>query len=229
MPKEPNEVSLHKKQNRKIYKKNCEMPEQNNEMHKQNAEIAEQNPEVPEQNNEMHKQNCEMLDQNCETHKEDCKTHEGSPFRERRMFVSFSIIHRFAKIFLLTKMEQLGTLNCSPPYIVAIHHNPGLSQNELSEFLKIDKGAVAKTVKHLLEKSFIERKKDPLDNRGYKLYLTKKGEALMPNLLAIESEFERKITDGMSLEEKELLKKLINKAATNILSLDTGEKNENNI
>jgi len=33
----------------------------------------------------------------------------------------------------------------------------------------------------------------------------------------------------MSLEEKELLKKLINKAATNILSLDTGEKNENNI
>jgi|GEM_PF-1539117 len=208
MPKEPNEVSLHKKQNRKIYKKNCEMPEQNNE---------------------MHKQNCEMLDQNYETHKEDCKTHEGSPSRERRMFVSFSIIHRFAKIFLLTKMEQLGTLNCSPPYIVAIHHNPGLSQNELSEFLKIDKGAVAKTVKHLLEKSFIERKKDPLDKRGYKLYLTKKGESLMPNLLAIESEFERKITEGMSLEEKELLTKLINKAATNILSLDTGEKNENNI
>ena len=208
MPKEPNEVSLHKKQNRKIYKKNCEMPEQNNE---------------------MHKQNCGMLDQNYETHKEDCKTHEGSPSRERRMFVSFSIIHRFAKIFLLAKMEQLGTLKCSPPYIVAIHHNPGLSQNELSEFLKIDKGAVAKTVKHLLAKKFIERKKDPLDKRGYKLYLTKKGEALMPNLLAIESEFERKITEGMSLEEKELLKKLINKAATNILSLDTGEKNEKNI
>ena len=208
MPKEPNEVSLHKKQNRKIYKKNCEMPEQNNE---------------------MHKQNCGMLDQNCETHKEDCKTHEGSSSRERRMFISFSIIHRFAKIFLLAKMEQLGTLKCSPPYIVAIHHNPGLSQNELSEFLKIDKGAVAKTVKHLLAKKFIERKKDPLDKRGYKLYLTKKGESLMPNLLAIESEFERKITEGMSLEEKELLKKLISKAATNILSLDTGEKNENNI
>jgi len=184
---------------------------------------------MPEQNNEMHKQNCEMLDQNCETHKEDCKTHEGSPSRERRMFVSFSIIHRFAKIFLLAKMEQLGTLKCSPPYIVAIHHNPGLSQNELSEFLKIDKGAVAKTVKHLLAKKFIERKKDPLDKRGYKLYLTKKGESLMPNLLAIESEFERKITEGMSFEEKELLTKLINKAATNILSLDTGEKNENNI
>lgn len=208
MPKDPKKIPLHKKQNCKMHKENCEMPEQNHE---------------------MHKQNCGMLDQNCETHKEDRKTHEGSSSRERRMFISFSIIHRFAKIFLLAKMEQLGTLKCSPPYIVAIHHNPGLSQNELSEFLKIDKGAVAKTVKHLLAKKFIERKKDPLDKRGYKLYLTKKGEALMPNLLAIESEFERKITEGMSLEEKELLKKLINKAATNILSLDTGEKNEKNI
>jgi len=188
----------------------------------ENCKTHEADPKAHEEDHKAHKENRKV-------HKENLNIQEESPYRERRMFISFSIIHRFAKIFLSAKMEQLGTLKCSPPYIAAIYHNPGLSQNELSEFLKIDKGAVAKTVKCLLAKGFIEREKDPLDKRGYKLYLTKKGETLMPNLLTIESGFERKITEGMSNEEKELLTKLINKAATNILSLDTGEKNENNI
>lgn len=58
-------------------------------------------------------------------------------------------------------------------YLVRIAENPGIIQEELSELLKVDRSTVARSVKKLEKKGFLEQKSAP-DNRKTKNGLLQK-------------------------------------------------------
>lgn len=89
------------------------------------------------------------------------------------------------------------------PLLVTIREERGISQKDLAEKLKKDKTTIAKAIKRMEKAEYIERRKDEIDKRVYKLYLTPKGEEAYPKVVEYLGEIEAKLNKAFTQEEKE--------------------------
>lgn len=74
------------------------------------------------------------------------------------------------------KEEGIGTAEFD--FIHLVRHHPGITQAQLREELKIDKGAAARRAASLEAKGYLIRRDNPEDKRSQLLYATKKAEGL---------------------------------------------------
>lgn len=112
-------------------------------------------------------------------------------------------IAREANRFTVQTMKEDGIGTAEMDVIHFVRHNPGTTQKEMWEALKIDKGATARRVARLEEKGYLTREPNPLDGRSQLLYPTEKAEALR------NSNYEW-LLDGLPDDEKEVFCKTLN-------------------
>ena len=93
-----------------------------------------------------------------------------------------SIIHRTGSSFLSKEFSKFNIGSGQYMYLIHLYKNDGLSQEELTEILNIDKGTTAKSIKKLETEGFVMRVKDKNDKRINRVYLT-------PKALEIKDEF----------------------------------------
>lgn len=87
----------------------------------------------------------------------------------------------------LMRAEGIGTAEFD--FIHLVRHNPGITQAEVRERLKIDKGAAARRAASLEAKGFLVRQENPEDKRSQLLYATEKAETLKNSKAGIEAAF----------------------------------------
>lgn len=75
----------------------------------------------------------------------------------------FSIIHRYSRVYMSKLLMEYNIPGRAVPYFMEICAHPGISQEQIAKNLKIDKGAVARIVKAML---------DAGDSRAQALILT---------------------------------------------------------
>ncbi len=138
---------------------------------------------------------------------------------------TFSIIHRYSVMRHLRDMKDYRISGHQMGYIVHIQKNPGVSQEDIADFFKLNKGTVAKGVKKLLDEGYILRKQNEKDKRAYELYLTDKGAGIFTESEKSISEFNDILTSGMTESEQETFRLLLSKACQNILEA-AGEAKE---
>lgn len=136
----------------------------------------------------------------------------------------FSIIYRHGRIMHNRAMQQFGLTGQQMGYLKYINESPGISQEELARHLQIDKGAVAKSVKDMVDKGYVSRQKNPLDKRAYRLFATEKAVKIHEEGKECFSQFEQKLTEGMTDEEVELFRILLGKVTDNIVKMLEGGK-----
>ena len=89
------------------------------------------------------------------------------------------------------------------PLLVTIREERGISQKDLAEKLKKDKTTIAKAIKRMESAGYIERRRDEIDKRVYKLYLTPRGEGVYPKVVEYLGEVESKLDKAFTQDEKE--------------------------
>ena len=67
-------------------------------------------------------------------------------------------------------------------FLTQLYKQDGISQEELTEILRIDKGTTARAIKKLEEENLVTRIKDEQDRRAYKVYLTEKAKSIESNI-----------------------------------------------
>ena len=92
-----------------------------------------------------------------------------------------------------------------------LYKKDGISQEELSENLKIDKGTTCRAIKKLEEEEFLIRVKDENDKRAYKLYLTEKSKDMEKNIKSVLYEWEKNISKELLQEEVDVLLTVLKK------------------
>lgn len=116
---------------------------------------------------------------------------------ERSMGRLVSILYRKNQVYLNTVLKPLDLTASELPILIYLCHHDGVSQEELSAFMSIDKASTARVVQSLLKKGFLRKDRNPSDRRANKVFLTE---------LAVQSEAKIKIllqqwnsflTDGM--------------------------------
>ena len=127
-----------------------------------------------------------------------------------------SQIYRKGRIFIGRGLEEYNIGQGQFMFLLELYIEDGRNQEELAEVLKIDKGTTARAIKKLEENGFIRREKDEKDKRSNKVYLTKEGKEMKGNILFVLNQWDKKMSEQLDEEERELMINLLRKVCSNI-------------
>ncbi len=85
------------------------------------------------------------------------------------------------------KAEGIGTAEFD--FIHQVRHHPGITQAQVRDALKIDKGAAARRAASLEAKGYLVRHENPNDHRSQLLFATEKAETLRNSKATVEQTF----------------------------------------
>lgn len=126
------------------------------------------------------------------------------------------IISRCLNTISDMEFKEMGLEKGQYIIVVRVCENEGISQEEISNMIKVDRTTVAKSVKKLIEKGYIDRVQNESDKRAYKLFSTEKGKKTYEFLRREEDYSTKNALLGFSQEEKAKLLELLKRAASNV-------------
>jgi len=89
---------------------------------------------------------------------------------------------------------------------------PGLTASEVVERTAMDKVAISRAVKSLMEKDLLQRKTDKVDRRRMRLFITPvAGQQVLNQVIPRAQQYEQGLLEGLSNSEKKDLDKIIEK------------------
>lgn len=105
-------------------------------------------------------------------------------------------IYRCTQVYVDKRLEKFNLSTGSYPYLLVLSKYEGISQNDISRELNVDKAMSARTVKKLINLGYIEKEENQEDVRAYKLYLTDKGREVIPEIFKIIDEWTEILVQG---------------------------------
>ena len=105
------------------------------------------------------------------------------------------------------KQYGITFIQFRPIVLLSHHKEDGLSLQELTEKIGIDKANVTRVINDLLEKEIVY--KSDLKQRGYKIKLTKKGLEIVTKLMKEKEQMREKLFSCFNKTEREQFLKLL--------------------
>nr|WP_320161993.1 MarR family transcriptional regulator [uncultured Methanoregula sp.] len=124
-----------------------------------------------------------------------------------------SIINRGKFIFLNDRLRPLGLSAGQFPVLMLLYKEQNITQDTLVRHYHLDKGTIARAVKKLETAGYIRRIVDPTDRRAVRLFLTEKGEQVIPVLKEIHCEWDERVFTGMSHGDRTTIMSLMRRIA----------------
>ncbi|NLG89532.1 MAG: MarR family transcriptional regulator [Clostridiaceae bacterium] len=101
--------------------------------------------------------------------------------------------------------------------ILFLDRNPGASQDNLCEYLLIDKSGVTRKCSRLESLGYIKREQSPDDKRQNSLFLTEDGKKLLPVIRELLSNWREIVTKDMDENDQKELMRLLELMEKNAL------------
>ena len=93
-----------------------------------------------------------------------------------------TVLFRKSQSCLSLLLSKYNLTAAEQPFFAALQKCDGITQDELSSLISVDKSATARTVKLLEEKGYVTRVKDEQDRRQNRVFLTEKARECWPNV-----------------------------------------------
>lgn len=93
-----------------------------------------------------------------------------------------SKIYRSTQSYLEKTLRAYELSGGLIPYLFILEHNEGISQIKLSKEVENDKAMSARSIAKLIALGYVTKEADTADSRAYKLFLTQKARAVLPEL-----------------------------------------------
>jgi DNA-binding MarR family transcriptional regulator len=113
---------------------------------------------------------------------------------------------------LFFREEGIDLSSVQGGLLLLIGDNPGLAQAAFARLLDIEPPSLAQTLAPLLERGFVERRRDARDGRAMALYLTKRGETLASAIANGQPRHEARLLGALTTQERRTLLALLDKA-----------------
>ncbi len=125
-------------------------------------------------------------------------------------------IFRHGQCFLNRRLEQLGIGGGQYFYLMALYRNDGVSKEELTKTVMVDKATTTKAVRKLESLGLVTCKKDSQDRRIQRVFLTHRGKNLKEEIFAVLREWNDILSQGFSKEERKVLVTFFQKMSQNL-------------
>ena len=127
-----------------------------------------------------------------------------------------SIFDRLMKMYYDRGLSEFGIGWGQQFYVESIYDHPGVSPQELSQWIHVDKATLTKSIKRLTEIGYVRVSVDERDRRVKHLYLTEKAVPAAERLKQVHSEFYDTFSSGISPEEMAAAEQLLTRMTGNI-------------
>lgn len=111
-----------------------------------------------------------------------------------------AILHRQSQIFTNKALKEFSLTSAEYPFLFALYHREGQTQEELSSYLYIDKGATTRVIKSLIAKGFVIKIQDSHDKRCNRIFLTEKAKQEQDDIRKRVIQWNSYITEGLDEE-----------------------------
>ena len=126
-------------------------------------------------------------------------------------------IHRSSCIYFGKKFKRFGIGAGQYLFLLNLYKHDGITQEELAQKVKLDKGTTARAIKKLEDQGYVKRVKKENDRRAYKLEVTEKAEQIKKDVYVIMNEWENEVRKCLANEESQELENLLNKLSKSSL------------
>lgn len=126
-----------------------------------------------------------------------------------------SLIYRYGQMYIGDHLKQFDIGRGQHIFLNALYKEDGLTQEELSDYLKIDKGTTAKALKKLEEQGYITRTVSEKDKRCNEVFLTDKARGIKEDVRKVLTDWRERLTFGLSDEEKQMALIILEKMGHN--------------
>lgn len=137
----------------------------------------------------------------------------------------FSIIYRHGNTINDRMIRKFKLTGVQSRYLDRICENPGISQDALVQYYRIDKGAIAKSIRRLEELGYVIREHNPDDRRAYCLFPTEKARKVVESCREDVKRMERAFEETLTPEEIATFQRLLTRITDNMNQYIEGEKN----
>lgn len=130
-----------------------------------------------------------------------------------------SAFHRYMQIYISRSLVK-GRYGIGPGQLyvlLATACNEGLCQKEIAQQLMIEKATVAKAIKTLVKIGYVRTEVDSHDKRHTKIFLSKKGHAIMPSMLLFLDEMNQIILENFTDSEIKMVYHFLERMNRNLL------------
>jgi len=136
--------------------------------------------------------------------------------KERPSLIKFTnTLYRITQAYTDEALKKYELSSGTYPFLLKLNEKEGISQNQISKELSVDKAMSARSISKLIELGYIRKENDEADSRAYKLYLTDKAKGIIPDIKCIIHNWIDIITEDFEEEEKDQIVKLAEKALNN--------------
>lgn len=120
-----------------------------------------------------------------------------------------------------TSEEVLGMRLRQYMALTKVRDHPGLSQQELAEYMLLDSNAVVLLLNELEDQGYSVRRRDPEDRRRHTVELTAAGRQALVRAEKGRAGIEDELLRGLSSEEKASLRRLLTQALEGLVRVTT--------
>ncbi|MGL4337216.1 MAG: MarR family winged helix-turn-helix transcriptional regulator [Turicibacter sp.] len=124
-----------------------------------------------------------------------------------------SHFHRNGVRYLTEKYEKYGIGFGQYQFLIQLYLKDGLSHEELTELISVDKATTTRAIKKLQELGYVDILLNQKDKRKYCIYLTEKATVIKDEFLDISQTRENELVGSLSKEELNTLYDLLRKVA----------------
>ena len=105
-----------------------------------------------------------------------------------------------------------------------LSREPGMKQVELAERLDVEPITAGRTVDRLAEAGLVERRRDPVDRRVWRLYLTENADPLIGRLQLVAEDVLAGAMAGIAAEEIATLRRTLEQIRKNVSAAEGAER-----
>ena len=136
---------------------------------------------------------------------------------------NINLVSRSAEVFREERLKDYGIRGCQSKYVLVIAQNPGVSQEDISRMLFVNKSNVARQIGFLETAGFVKKVGNDKDRRAVHLYPTEKLLGALPRVKEVLAEWRALVTEGFTEEEKAELQRLSEKMVENARKFMEGQ------
>lgn len=134
-----------------------------------------------------------------------------------------SVLHRQFQIYINRELKDHDIHSSEYIFLVNLYEKDSISQEKLSANLFINKAATARAIGRLEQLGYVQRTRDPLDNRAYLVTLTAKGMEMREFIKTKLTYWTQTTSAGLTPEEADEMIKKIKQMSANALAETKGD------
>lgn len=118
-----------------------------------------------------------------------------------------TILKKDFQNYCLEELKEWGITKGLLFFVIYIGKHPGCLPKEVAQTLRADAGYTTRAIVKLTELGLVRSEIHEKDKRQKNLFLTENGEMAFQKILHLFQEWDERVTDDWTLEEKEFFKK----------------------